>query len=188
MDHPKVTRTTQRSIMDGPLGDPWISTLDSTVVPIKDKRYTTDISNMYHGTFCHYQQAMYRTYAVQSGVARSWHFPQLNNGVAAGFTSQRHGSYEILTGFPTHPSCLVSEVSSIFGLTMAWGIHIPSKVWNEITCPFQNFKSGAWEWICHFIPHFTKHVITYPWYELSSTMLVKVCIPQPRMTHFATVI
>ena len=128
---------------------------------------------MYHGIFCHYYLAMYRTYVVQSRATRSWHFPQLNNGLAAGLTSQRHCSYEILTGFPTHPFCLVSEVSSILAITMLWGIHIPSKVWNEITCPFQNFNSGAWEWICHFIPHFTEHVITYPWYGLSSTMLVK---------------
>ena len=38
------------------------------------------------------------------------------------------------------------------------------EMWDEITCPFPNFKGGAvevWEWISYFIPHFTGHVITY---------------------------
>ena len=39
------------------------------------------------------------------------------------------------------------------------------KVWDEITYPFANFDSGTivvWEWLSNFIPHFTRHVITYP--------------------------
>ena len=38
-----------------------------------------------------------------------------------------------------------------------------------ITDPFPNF----WEWISHFIPHFTGHVITYPCWDLSLSTLLK---------------
>ena len=40
------------------------------------------------------------------------------------------------------------------------------EVWDEITYPFPSFNGEtveAWEWISNFIPHFTEHVITYPW-------------------------
>ena len=41
--------------------------------------------------------------------------------------------------------------------------HRPSKVWDEITYPFQNFNGCAvefWEWISNFIPHMIMNVIT----------------------------
>ena len=38
--------------------------------------------------------------------------------------------------------------------------HMPSKVWDEITYPFPNFKGAT---INNFIPHFIMNVITYPW-------------------------
>ena len=44
-------------------------------------------------------------------------------------------------------------------------IIIHYNVWDEITGPFPNFNSATievLEWICNFIPHFTRHVITYP--------------------------
>ena len=49
-------------------------------------------------------------------------------------------------------------------------------MWDEITYPFPNFEGATvevWEWISYFIPHFTEHVITYPCWELSLSMLVK---------------
>ena len=42
--------------------------------------------------------------------------------------------------------------------------YIRCKVWDEITYPFPNFNGftvEVWEWISIFIPHFTRHVITY---------------------------
>ena len=48
--------------------------------------------------------------------------------------------------------------------------YIHYKVWNEINYPFLNFNGDTievWEWINNFIPHFARHVITYPcwdWY------------------------
>ena len=39
-------------------------------------------------------------------------------------------------------------------------------MWDKITCPFPNFNGctvEVWEWISNFIPHFTRHVITYHW-------------------------
>ena len=40
----------------------------------------------------------------------------------------------------------------------AWiNIHMPSKVWDEITYPFPNFNGATvevWEWISNYIPHF----------------------------------
>ena len=46
--------------------------------------------------------------------------------------------------------------------------HIHYKVWGEITYPFPNFNGAAvevWEWKSNFIPHFTRHVITYPCWD-----------------------
>ena len=46
--------------------------------------------------------------------------------------------------------------------------HMPNKVCNEITYPFQNFNSctnDIWEWICNFIYQFVMDVITYPYWE-----------------------
>ena len=49
-------------------------------------------------------------------------------------------------------------------------------MWDEITYPFLNFNGATvevLEWISNFIVHFTEHVITYPCWEWSSSMLVK---------------
>ena len=49
----------------------------------------------------------------------------------------------------------------------------PSKVWDEITNPFQNFNGStfeAWERISNFNPHFIMEVITY-----QSCIKVKPC-------------
>ena len=49
-------------------------------------------------------------------------------------------------------------------------------VWDEITYPFPNFNgctNDVWESISNFIPHFTGHVITYPYWDQRQTMLVK---------------
>ena len=40
---------------------------------------------------------------------------------------------------------------------------MPSKMWDEITCPFLNFNGctvDVLEWIIQFIPHFAGHVLT----------------------------
>ena len=54
-------------------------------------------------------------------------------------------------------------------LIPAWvGNHMPYKVWDEITYPFPNFNGGTvevWEWISNFMPDFTRHVITYTWWD-----------------------
>ena len=65
------------------------------------------------------------------------------------------------------------------GLTLipAWIIkYIHYKVRYEITYPFPIFNGGTievWEWITSIVPHFTRHVITYPCWDKSLTMLVK---------------
>ena len=62
-------------------------------------------------------------------------------------------------------------------LTPAWkNNHIHYKVWDKITCSFPNVTGcivEVWEWIINFIPHFTGHVITYPCWDKSGTMLIK---------------
>ena len=43
-------------------------------------------------------------------------------------------------------------------------------VWDEITYSFPNFNVATvevWEWISAFIPHFARHVITNPYWDLS---------------------
>ena len=51
-------------------------------------------------------------------------------------------------------------------LILTWiGYHMPNKVWDEITYPFQNYNGATvkvWEWKSHFIPHFIMDVIIYP--------------------------
>ena len=50
-------------------------------------------------------------------------------------------------------------------------------MWDEITYPFLKFNGAtieASEWISNFIPHIIMDVITYPWWDWRSTMLVKV--------------
>ena len=54
--------------------------------------------------------------------------------------------------------------------------HIPSKVWNEITYPFPNFKGATaevWIMVSNFTPHFMSKVITYPCWYSNQNMLVK---------------
>ena len=36
----------------------------------------------------------------------------------------------------------------------------------------------VWEWVSNFIPHFTGHMITYPWWNLSKFILIKGVHPQ----------
>ena len=53
--------------------------------------------------------------------------------------------------------------------------YIYDKVWDEIAYPFPNVNTQAaevWELISNFIPHFTVNVISYPCYDLCSSMLV----------------
>ena len=50
-------------------------------------------------------------------------------------------------------------------LIAIWISNYIHHVWDEITYPFPNFNGATVEvpeWIRNFIPHFTKHVITYP--------------------------
>ena len=54
--------------------------------------------------------------------------------------------------------------------------HMPSKVYDEIVFPSPNFNGctvEVWEWISIFISHVIIGVITYPWWDLSLSMLVK---------------
>ena len=57
------------------------------------------------------------------------------------------------------------------GLTLipAWkSNYMPSKVCIDIPYPLLNFNGctvEVWEWISHFITHFTGHVITYPCWD-----------------------
>ena len=47
-------------------------------------------------------------------------------------------------------------------------------MWDEITDPVPNFIGAiyeVWEWISVFLSHFTGHVITYPCWDLSQSML-----------------
>ena len=67
----------------------------------------------------------------------------------------------------------------LHGLTCitAWiSNYIHYKVWNEITNPSPNFNSATvevWEWVSNFISHFTGYVITYLWWNLSQSLLIK---------------
>ena len=76
------------------------------------------------------------------------------------------------------------------GLTLipAWiSNHMPSKVWDEITCPFPNFSGTAvevWEWRSNFIPHLVMDVITYSCCDLSWTMLMKGAPDLNVLTHW----
>ena len=57
------------------------------------------------------------------------------------------------------------------GLTLIQAMisnHIHYSVWDEITYAFPNFNGGiveVWESKSNFIPHFTRHVITYPFWD-----------------------
>ena len=60
---------------------------------------------------------------------------------------------------------------------ISWiGNYINYNVWDEITYPFPNFNGctvDVWEWISNFILHIIGHVMTYPCWDLSYTMIVK---------------
>ena len=46
--------------------------------------------------------------------------------------------------------------------------YIHYDVWDEITYPFPNFNGATivvWEWMNNFIPHFTRHAISYPFWN-----------------------
>ena len=68
-------------------------------------------------------------------------------------------------------------------LPLTWLILIPVwisnsilyKMWDEITYPFSNFNGctvEVWEWMNNFIELFTVHVMTYPCWDASWSMLV----------------
>ena len=68
---------------------------------------------------------------------------------------------------------MFANIDYLVTLIPAWlsnYMYIHYKVWDEITYPLPNFNGEAvevWEWIRNFIPHFTGHVITYPWPQAS---------------------
>ena len=51
--------------------------------------------------------------------------------------------------------------------------HMPSKVWGELTYPFNSYTVEAWEWRYNIIPHIIVGVTTYPCWDLSQSMLAK---------------
>ena len=77
-----------------------------------------------------------------------------------------------LNWYETNPSVSYNKMTRVplywYGLILipAWiNNHFHYEVWDDITYPFLNFNGATvefWEWICNFIPHFTRHVITYP--------------------------
>ena len=65
------------------------------------------------------------------------------------------------------------------GLTLipAWiSNYICYKVWDEMTFQFLNINCATvdvWQWICNFIQHFTGHMVSYPCWDFSQSVLVK---------------
>ena len=63
------------------------------------------------------------------------------------------------------------------GASFTWiGNYIHNEEWDEIIYPFPNFKGTiieVWEWINDFIPLLTGHVITYPCWGWSQSIIVK---------------
>ena len=74
------------------------------------------------------------------------------------------------TRYSSVPSIRYSVTGVQHGLTLfpAWiGSYIPYNLCDEVIYPFPNFNGvivEVWEWISNFIPDFTGHVITYPWW------------------------
>ena len=71
--------------------------------------------------------------------------------------------------------------------------YIKYTVWDEITFLFPDFNGTTvevWEWISNFIPHFTRHVITYPCLDWSSPILVRrvpvILLSGPSKAGFTT--
>ena len=49
-------------------------------------------------------------------------------------------------------------------------------MYDETIYPFPNFNGATvevWEWICNSIPHFTEHVLTYPYWDMRLSTLQK---------------
>ena len=67
----------------------------------------------------------------------------------------------VVTRAPFHKHCI--------NLIPTWiNNYMISKVWDEITYPFQNFNGATvqvWEWIGNSQSNFTGHVITYPCWD-----------------------
>ena len=58
---------------------------------------------------------------------------------------------------------------------------MPSKVWDGITYPFQDFNGATvevWEWISTFIPHFVMDVITYPYRKYKDYVYRKMLVQE----------
>ena len=54
--------------------------------------------------------------------------------------------------------------------------HMPSKVWDVITYPFQNFNGctvEVWGWLSNFISHFVIDAITYPYWKFIHVVTTK---------------
>ena len=73
--------------------------------------------------------------------------------------------FRVYTG-ASKPHNRYSATKNHLFLIAAWvSYHMPSKVWDEVTYPFQNFNGctvEVWEWISNFIPLIIMNVITYP--------------------------
>ena len=67
---------------------------------------------------------------------------------------------------------LIESPLQYVSLNPVWiGNHMPSKMWDEITCPFPNFSScnvEVWEWISNFISLIIMDVFTPPCGDLFS--------------------
>ena len=58
-------------------------------------------------------------------------------------------------------------------LILAWiSNYISYNLCGEITYPFPNFNvCNVWEWRFNFIPHFTRHLIIYPHWDLGFRLI-----------------
>ena len=88
----------------------------------------------------------------------------------------------------------VSNICSYLGpVLLTWinlSNNIPSKVWDEITCPITNFNGciiEIWEWIKNFIPQFIIWAIHFPmlWLKLTRHSMIRLmtrswyhCLPK----------
>ena len=70
----------------------------------------------------------------------------------------------------------ITKQTKLLGAFLLTQINFPAwidnytQVWDDIIYPFPNFKETAievWKWISYFIPQFTGHVITYPYWDQS---------------------
>ena len=74
---------------------------------------------------------------------------------------------------PTSRDCFFANMD--YPLIPAWiNNHIHYEVWAENIYPFSNFNSTGieiWEWISNFVPQSTEHVIIYPCWDQSYSVL-----------------